>query len=172
MWLKPVLTILLFYFFALLQTSFFANFGFFGSLPNLVFILFFLLVFFEDKKSSHLILFYAVISGFFLDVFSATYFGYSIIALIIIGILFKKIQNMLSEKKNDKYPIVYFILLFLISFTVYDILLKFALTKFNWASFLSEISYNLLVAIIGFLIYKKYFLRDRNDNQLKLYAKI
>ena len=76
MWKKIVAPILLFYFFALLQTSFFVHFSLFGVVPDLVFILYFGFTFYSIKKNQLLgnarvyeMVFLAITAGFFLDIF-------------------------------------------------------------------------------------------------------
>lgn len=150
MWARALIIILLFYFFAVLQNSFLAHFNIFGAVPNVLFIFFFLLIFFEGQKSYYQIISWSVVAGFFLDIFSPSYFGVSIIVLLLIGILTKKIINFLKEKK-DKYPVVYFIPLFLGFFMSYEIILRLS---FNWIIYV-EIIYNLTLAFLGFYIYKK-----------------
>jgi len=166
MWKKLLVIILLFYLFALLQNSFLAHFGLFGAVPNLVFILFFILAFFSARGGpafSWEDFFYAAAAGFFLDVFSYTYLGPSIILLIIIGLVFKKIQSLLKNKE-DKYPFIYFLFLFLISFLVYSLFFSLYLyllepgkipMNFGIKAIFSTI-YNLFIASIFFFIYKKF----------------
>ncbi len=169
MWQKPVIIILLFYFFVLLQNSFFTHFNLFGAIPNLVFILFFLLVFFEGRSKGFLahsetnyqVFFIAAIAGIFLDIFSYTYIGPSIVILIMVGFLLKKIQSLLKNKE-DKNPFVYFLPLFLVSLLLYGILsgLYFhfldpnkIITSFGIGTILTII-YNLLIVSVLFYIYK------------------
>lgn len=121
MWQKTLVIIFLFYFFALLQNSFFTHFNLFGVIPNLVFIIFFLLVFFERKDNNYQIIFLAITAGIFLDIFSFTYIGPSIISLIIIGILLKNAQSLLKNKR-DIYPFIYFLPLFIIFLLIYNLL--------------------------------------------------
>jgi len=161
--------ILLFYFLALLQNSFFTHFNLLGSVPNLVFILFFLLVFFEKKKKNYLIIPLAIVAGLFLDIFSYTYIGPSIVLLIIIGIVLKKIQSLLKNRE-DNYPFVYFLPLFLICFAVYEALLMISLHFFDLSHtlinfdlrFAAGIVYSLFFAIIGFWIFKKHAKKIQN----------
>ena len=167
MWFKYLIIILLLYFFALLQNSFFAHFNLFGAVPNLVFVFFFLLVFFEKPDKNLRVIFYAIIAGLFLDVFSCAYLGASIILLIIIGFLIKKIQSLLKEKK-DKHPFVYFLSLFLISLAIYDLLMQaclyfLSLPYLNMSFgiyFFGRMVYSLLFAIAGFHVYKKIVKKD------------
>ena len=154
--------ILLFYFLALLQNSFFTHFNLLGAVPNLVFILFFLLVFFEKKKKNYLIVPLAIVAGFFLDIFSYTYIGPSIVLLIITGIVLKKIQSLLKNRA-DNCPFIYFLPLFLIFFVVYEILLMIYLHFFGLSHalmdfdlrFAAGIAYSLFFATLGFWIFKK-----------------
>ena len=174
MWQKILITFILFYIFVLLQISFFAYFNLYGTVPNLVFILFFLLVFFEKNGRNYQIIIYAAMAGVFLDIFSYTYLGPSIILLIILGFLLKKAQELL-RKGEDDYPFVYFSSLFVIFILAYYILsgmclyfldpskIKFSL---GLATFIST-AYNLIAASILFFIYKKYF-HPENNRQLDL----
>ena len=79
MWLKSILIFFLFWLFAIAQNSFFAHFNLFGAVPDIVFILFFLLVFFESFENYYQIIFYAVVAGFFADIFSVfTYIAFGL----------------------------------------------------------------------------------------------
>jgi len=169
-WFWPIITIFLFYFFALLQSSFFIYFNLFGAIPNLIFTLFFILVFFSKKDSYYITIFYAILAGLFLDIFSVSQLGISIILLMIIGVLIKKMQSSLNEKP-DNYPFVYFLSLFLVSFLAYCLMLKaslyflnpgFAVITLNY-KFLAEIIYSLFFAVIGFYIGKK-FIKQNTKN--------
>ena len=169
MWQKTLAIIFFFYLFSLLQTSFFAHFNLFGTIPNLVFILFFLLVFFSAGVPSGSGLafgwegiFYALVAGIFLDIFSYTYIGPSIIFLLIIGFLLKKTQSLLKNRE-DSYPFIYFLPLFVIFFLAYDLscgfyfyffgLNKIAITLGTQTIF--SVIYNALIASVLFYIYKK-----------------
>ena len=147
MWLKYLAVFILFYFFAVLQNSFFAHFISLGALPNFIFILFFLLTYFE--KNNYSIIYYAVLGGSFLDLFSAGYFGLSIILFLAAGFILKKIETLLKERQGDGYPFAYFLPLFFILFVIYDFILKF---DFN----LLEIICNLIIASAAFFIYKRF----------------
>lgn len=165
--LKYLVITLLFYFFAVLQNSFFVHFNILGIAPNFVFILFFILIFFSSHKGlySWEDLFYSVIAGFLLDVFYYSYFGVSFVLLSIIVVIIKKLLSSLKQRK-DKHSIVYFIPLFSIFFTIYDLLSGAYFYFFSvpgssavsfdisWI-FLVKIIYNFIFAVIGFYIYKK-----------------
>jgi len=153
-WFWPIITILLFYFFALLQSSFLIYFNLFGTVPNLIFILFFILVFFSEKDSYYRLFFCAIMAGTFLDIFSVSKFGISIILLTLIGLAVKKIQTLLKER-DDNYPFAYFFSLFLGSLLAYNLLSQNISINFN-QRFFTEIVYSSVIAILGFFIYKKF----------------
>jgi hypothetical protein len=165
---KLLVIIFLFYFFALLQNSFLIYFDLFGAIPNLVFILFFLLVFFEKKNkvgqtyNNYIVVSIAILAGTFSDIFSYVYLGISIIILMIIGITLKNIQLALMNTEEN-YPFIYFLPLFIISLLVYNFVLDlyiFAeepikiITFFSIGTVISLI-YNLFIASVLFYIYKK-----------------
>jgi rod shape-determining protein MreD len=164
-WILPIISILLFYLLAILQTSFFMYFNLFGALPNLVFTLFFLLIFFNSKNQYLPAVFFGFFAGLFLDIFSIFPIGSSIILLTIVGLLVKKIQSLLKEKKED-YPFIYFIVLFAISLVIYELLLrKFAINL----KLVLEIIYSSIFATTGFFIYKKFFKQDKNNKTNRLF---
>lgn len=188
MWIKYPILILAFYFLALFQASFFAHFSVLGIVPNFVFIFFFLIVFLSvaDSISAPKLgpkifwknLFYAILAGFFLDLFYFPFFGASIISLVIISVSAQKIFSSLREQK-DKYPLNYFLILFLGSFLFYEIASalsvyfisngKFFLINFGWV-FVFKIMYNLLVAFVGFYICKYLQKLYASNRQLKLFG--
>ena len=170
MWVKYIFIFFIFYFLAVLQNDFFAHFNLFGAIPNLVFVIFFMLIFFTKKRSYYEVFFYAISAGLFLDFFSYTYFGVSIISLLIIGFIVKKIQDMLQEKKNDKFPFVYFLPLFLGSLIVYNFLSSIFISKFYFGS-VPGIIYNLLIACLAFFAFKKFLNLGFDDRQLNLFEK-
>lgn len=175
MWAKYLLIVFLLYVFALLQNSFFTHFNLLGINPNLVFILFILLIFFEKKPSNFLNIYFAVVSGFFLDIFSSIPLGWSILVLIFIGYLIKKIKEILSEK-NDTHPYVYFAIVFTVSFFAYSFLLNLVVYfiadsnvffSFNLI-FWYKLLYNLILASAFFFVYKK-FMIENNSRQQRLF---
>lgn len=148
MWIKPLVAIILFYFSAILQNGFFAHFVLFGASLNLIFVFFFVFVFFEKQRDYSRPLFYAIIAGLFLDIFSYASLGISIVLLIIIAFLIKKTQSLLKEEK-DNFSLVRFMLLFSASFILYSLLLQARV-------FIFEIIYNLFFAVLAFYACKKY----------------
>jgi len=182
MWKKILIVIFLFYFFALLQKSFFTHFSLFGFVPNLVFILFFLLVFFEGKflpalsGKNYQIIFLAATAGFFLDIFSSPYLGPFIVLLAIIGISLKKAQALLKNR-SDNYPFIYFLPLFVFFLLIYDILsdlyLNFLVANKIVIIFDARIIFflicNAIIASIFFYVYKKFFEAIFDERQLRLF---
>jgi cell shape-determining protein MreD len=177
MWLKLLTIAVLFYVLGLIQNSFFVHFNIFGTVPNFIFTLFFILIFFSfyEKNYGWEALIYSVIAGFFLDIFYYSYFGASFLLFLIISIVVKKIFNYLKQKK-EKYPIAYFVLLFFVSLIIYEALLRAYFYFFidaepkiiswdlGWV-FLIKIIYSLVFAIIGFFIYKKLFIGTRDHQK-------
>ena len=151
MWLRLSIIFLLFIFLGILQTSFLVHFNIIGANLNLIFILFYLIVFFERSQKYIQGIFSAIVAGFFLDALSSFYFGISFIYLLIITFIIKYILHLLKKKRGE-YPIIYFTPLFVLSFIIYSLVLRIT---FNWI-FLIEIVYNLVFALFGFYIYKKF----------------
>lgn len=160
-WVWAILTILLFYFLALLQTSFIIHFTFWGIIPNFLFIVFFIYAFFVQKKPYLKIILIGFLAGFLLDVFSVLSIGISISLLIILGFITKKTQLMLKEGE-DNLPYGYFMTLFVVNFVVYCLAIKLCyyfiginlLRSIFVYGFLLEIIYNAIFASIGFYMAK------------------
>ncbi|MCX6722377.1 MAG: rod shape-determining protein MreD [Candidatus Staskawiczbacteria bacterium] len=164
MFKKVLLIIILFYIFALLQSSFFTNFSLFGAIPNLIFIFFFLLVFFIKKENNYQLFILALMAGLLLDILSYSYLGMSIVLLVVIGFLLKKVQSSLRNRGDDKYPFAYFLPLFAIFFVIYNLCfglyLYFVGLTAVPASFglegIFSLIYNLIIASGFFYIYKRW----------------
>ena len=77
--IKYTITTILFFVLSLIQSSFLPFFSIVGQIPNLVFILFYVILFFDNRGESF---FWAILVGFLLDVFMPSYFGISIISLL------------------------------------------------------------------------------------------
>jgi len=179
MWLKYLVITLLFYFFAILQNSFLIHFNVFGITPNFILIFYFLLLYFSPYGGPALgweNSFYAIIAGFFLDVFLHSYFGVSIISLLITMFLVKKALQLLWNR-GDEHTLLYFIPLFAVYLVIYDaflnIILFFSSPSFvnfnaNW-TFIITLVYNMAFALLGFYICKKFNLFKDLDRQLKLF---
>ncbi len=97
---RIVVLIILFYFLALLQTSFLVHFSILGLIPNLIFILVIFWNLFE-KPEHFLGVFNALIGGFFLDVFSNRIIGFNILILLAIALFIK-----LVFKKHVRIPVI------------------------------------------------------------------
>ena len=169
MWFKYLLITLIFYIFTLLQISFLPYVTMINLMPNFIFTLFFILIFFDEKNERF---FTALIAGFFLDLLLPFYFGVSIISILVIYFLHKLI-NYFFKKDQNKYLIFYFITIFSISFILYNLLLYLFSIIFHFGFILGwnimmSLIYNLIFAIIGFYTYKKFVKQNDPENQLKL----
>lgn len=159
---KILILVLFFYLFTLFQNSFLANFSIYGVVPNFVLILVCLLSFFE-KPHEYFGLFSVLIAGFFLDIFSSSFLGASILSLIIIYFFIKKTIHLLWDI-SKKYSIFYFIPIFIFSVILYDFFFGLFFYFSNYSGFLFprvsilliRITYNLIFAIIGFYLVHKY----------------
>lgn len=163
MWPRLLVIFLLFGLLGILQTSFLVHFHIMGANLNLIFILFYLIFFFEESQKYIQGIFSAITAGFFLDALSSFYFGISLIYLLIIVFISKYIIYLLS-KKSGAYPIVYFIPLFALSFITYNFFLIITIYFLNLPHimpvlspiFLIKVVYNLIFALFGFYIYKSF----------------
>lgn len=172
MFILYLFVIALFYFFAILQNSFLIHFSMLGSVPNLVLILFFLLIFFEEKDNYFIPIFYAIGAGLILDLFFSIYFGVSMFIFLIIVFMIKIARKTLQERDNN-FPFIYFLPLFTISLIIYNSLQRLFISNFNFAKVLLifnqglifEIIYNLIVVSIAFYFFKK--LLKLNEGKLR-----
>ncbi len=167
MWTRLFAVIFLFYVLGLFSNNFFVHFAVWGARLDFIFIFFFILVFFskDNRIFSFESLFYCFVAGFFADIFSLSRLGTSFVLFLLFFAIFKKIFNSLKQKK-DKRPIVYFTPLFLGFFTAYNFFLaaySYFFPYFEAASsgqdilsfiFLIKVAYNLMIAVLGFYIYK------------------
>jgi cell shape-determining protein MreD len=150
--LKSLLIFFLFYFFALAQNSFLMRISPILAGLNFVFIFFILFVFFKQNIGYFQIIFWAIIAGLFLDIFSPALFGLSIFLLILIGTSIKKV-NQLFKISEDKYPFWQFLIIFLISYIVFNFL------NLSWLLIIN-LAMNLILALIGFWIFKFFFKKN------------
>lgn len=166
---RPLIFVALFYIFALLQTSFLPHFAIAGHVPNLVFILFILLIFFKEEH----LFFYAALAGFLLDIFFFPYIGISIAALFALWGAYKIIARIL-KLNQDSYHILNFAISFIMSFLLYHVILLvlswvFRFTPiFGW-NLLIGLAYNGILALIGFFVFKRFSTNEEDKNQLKLF---
>jgi rod shape-determining protein MreD len=153
---KILISIILFYILALVQTSFLIHFDIYGANLNLILIAIVLISFFE-KAERRRGLVVAAIGGFYLDLFSNLQIGVSILALVVLVFLIKKAVKVFKEEN-----ILYFVPIFVLTFVFYGLFsvlltsglrLSFPPLWFNKLKLL-EIGYNLVVGIIGFYLIK------------------
>jgi len=87
---KTIISVVIFFFLAVLQTSFFAHFSFWGTVLNLVIIAVLLVNLLEEKKNK-LGLICAFSGGFFLDVLSLSngIFGFYVLVCLFIAFFIK-----------------------------------------------------------------------------------
>lgn len=163
MWIKYLFITLLFYFFAILQNSFLPHFSIFGIIPNIILIFYFLLIFFEKTDKFYLGTFGAFAAGFFLDILSHSFFGISIVLLLAMMVLIKKALQLLWNRTGE-YSLLYFFPLFIVYIMFYNLFLS----DFNasWI-LLVEVAYNLVFALLGFYIFKKFNI-FKNSNKWDL----
>ena len=88
MYKKIIIFIILFYFLALIQTSFMVHFSIWGLIPNLIFLSVVIWNIFE-KSNNNFGIYQAFAAGFFLDIFSSRIIGFNIIILISLAIVIK-----------------------------------------------------------------------------------
>lgn len=147
----------------LLQYSFLPHFSIMGIVPNILFILFFLFLFFGENTSHFDVILTTFTIGFFMDIFSPHYFGAKTLFLLILLFLLKTIMHFVQERQ-EKYFLIYFITLFLVAFTLYSAILEFTTLK----SLLIALVYNTSLVTISFFIY--HFFHNQNSRQLKLFT--
>lgn len=157
---KFLFTFLLFYFLVVFQTSFLVSFSIKGQVPNFVLIALFLITFLGKEMSSFFPI-ESFLAGFFLDLFSSKTFGLSIVILVVITFLLKKI---LKGLRVDNFASFAFLLpIFLIdyelSIAVFDFLILKKQIPFNfWLTYVNPvlvgISYTFISGLIIFACLK------------------
>lgn len=172
MWFKYPIIVFSFIFLALFQNSFLSYFTIVGFIPNLLFALFFIIVFLEESTQFYEGIFTAILAGFAIDLFMPFYFGGAIFSLLLVYIFIKTILYFLRERKNE-YLLLYFIPIFLISFAMYKAsvytLLNFPHLQFNIdRNNFIELTYNLILALVMLLICL-YANSSKRDRQLTLF---
>jgi rod shape-determining protein MreD len=173
MWLKLLLITLVFFLVACVQNSFLPHTTIMGVAPNIIFILFFVLVFFEKKDAYYRGFFLAIIAGFISDLFLSSYFGASIISFLATYLAIKTMLYFLKERQ-EKYLLVYSIPMFLLCLAIYNSLL-YALVHFPYIkvtvdkNILIELLYNTVVALVVFFLAKTIYYKKPKDRQLTLF---
>jgi len=167
MWFKYPLIILLFFVLAIFQASFLPHFSIFGIAPDLVFIAFFTLIFFEKPHHYYEGVFFTITAGSILDLFSTSRFGAAIGTLFLLYFITKTMVYFLKESRHQ-FPIFYFFPIFLISFILY-VMIQRGLTGFYDGRFflnqqmLIALVYNTIIALLVFYLYPA-----KSPKQLKL----
>ena len=85
-----LITLVIFYLLALLQTSFFVHFRMWGVVPNFIFILIIFINVFE-KPQNNAGLLAGFVGGFFLDIFSSNFIGFYAFIMLVAAFLIKLI---------------------------------------------------------------------------------
>jgi len=169
--MRKVFFVLLLIIGALLQQSFLPYFSIMGAFPNLIFIVFFLAVFFEEKHQYYWGILFAGLCGLVLDIFSPFRFGYSIIILAILY-LATKVSIYMIKERQDKYLVFYFAPMFLVAYSLYIILINlfahFPRIGVTWQEGVASLVYNVLVALVIFYLYQ-WFQRATSHRQLRLF---
>ncbi len=159
MWLKYPVLIVMFILGAIVQSSLWPYFAIAGVVPNLIFVLFFLIIFFEKKQEYILGFFMALLAGVLLDITMSLNFGVSIVSLLVIYIVYKMVSRFLKEAQG-KNLVFYFAMVFSVAFLGYQAVAG--------ASTIPGLAYSLVVAIAIFYLYKNFGAKKSDDNQLKL----
>lgn len=171
-WLKYIIFFALFFFLALFQASFLPYFAIASASANLVFVLFFLVIFFERDRGFENGFFAAVVAGFFSDMFLPSYFGLSIATFLIIYFA-NKFSSRLFREGESPYLVFYFTGAFCLSLLAYQTALYGASSllgfefHFGVTPLIASLLYSLAFALPGFYLFKALFSKD-TDNQLKL----
>ena len=138
---------------------------------NLIFVLFFVLVFFEEKNQYYRGIFLSLLAGTILDIFSPYSFGYSILSLLIIYGIIKIMMHFITQTKYV-YLLLRFMLVFTGTFFFYNELMHILahLPRISFTAditMLTRLCINLIFATIAFFIYIKYIKHE--NRQLKLF---
>jgi|GEM_PF-5379075 len=167
---KLIPIILLLFVVTLLQMSFLPGLMPFGIVPNLAFVIYFCVIFFEDPSRYQDGLMVTIAAGFFLDVFFSPMFGVAIGSLLAIYALVKVSYHFLNDQQG---PLLFFsfVILFVIGIVAYSAAIEYATGSpiiGNSAALLVTVAYNLLAACLGFYGYQISIRRSQRTKQLKL----
>ncbi len=167
--LKYFLTLLSFFVVSVFQTSFLAFFKISGGAANLIFLLFIALVYFLGTKDYNYGLFLSIIAGFFSDVFSNLFFGFSVIVFIALFLSVKYIFYIIKESDQTN-SIVYFLAVFSGCFLTYGIILRVALGDIAINKiFLAGFLYNLFLAYCIFYLFNFLKVSLTKNRQLNVF---
>lgn len=165
--MKHFFIIIIFFFLALLQTSFLIHFPVNGVTPNIVLICLVLFTFFFCKKSiierdeglsdKNFVFWFGFWAGLFLDFFYALFFGAMIIIFILISIGIKKGFYILNNANALSFSLFLFlsIIFYNLGLLIFSAILGIPyLHLFQLNLFLTQVFYNLIIALPLFYIIK------------------
>ena len=89
---KILISIIIIYFLTLLETSFFVHFNIFRWIPNVILLYVIIFNIIESPKKYGGV-YISIVAGFFVDIFSSNFIGYSIIIFLATSLLLKLIFN-------------------------------------------------------------------------------
>ena len=156
-----------------LQRSFLPYFSVMSAIPNLVFTIFFLLIFFEPKYEYATGIFAVTAAGFLLDIPLSPYFGIAMGSLVAVYAFRKAIIFFLKEGTGN-YRMFHFLALFCAGFLGYQGLLHAGLVLVGRPEPLGltpviSLLYSLPFAVAGFYLYNLVAERQAQNKQLKLF---
>ncbi len=165
-----LLLLIIFFAAAIIQASFLPLFAVFGAVPNLLFIIFFLVIFFEPQQQYQTGFFAAIVAGLLSDVYG-TYFGVSVVIFLLVYFFKKAVGHFMKESSGK--TVSNYMLLFVICLVLHIILFSLASLVAAAPSVIAfstviAILYSALVAVVGFYIARALFFAKEPDNQLKL----
>jgi cell shape-determining protein MreD len=158
---KNLILFLTFYILILFQTSFLIVFAVKGRVPNLVlFFLFWLTFFISSLKRKDSILtgvsWETFFAGFFLDIFSAHFIGFSVLILFLNVFLIEKVLKNLE--KHNFFTFAFFLLIFQTLYAFFLSLVDYFPGKLNFSFFFELLSaqliLNLPLAVISFVLFR------------------
>lgn len=170
-WLKYIIIAVLFFIFSWLQASFFPYFSILGATPNLVFILFFIIAFFDQSSGRAMSITAAIIAGIISDLFLLLPFGTSVAVFLVVYFVYRLTSHFLHSGQSN-YLVLYFVGMFSALFLVYHSLMYlvgmlFPIEAGLGATMFMGLMYSLVVALLGFCLGQTFFYQN-SDNQLKL----
>jgi len=165
--------LILFFISALVQQNMFPRLHIAGNVPNFVFTLFFVLLFFQNIRDHKEGFFLAIVAGSITDLFSTFYPGTSIVILLTVCGVFKITVYFLNQMQ-EKYQFIYFVLLYSLFSMLYNIAYNMAayfphiLSALNPYVFV-QLAYSLPIAVLVFSIYQYIIIKSKANRQLTLF---
>ncbi len=172
MWTKLSVVTLIFFLLTLIQNTFLTHISLLGVAPNVVFTLFFTVVFFQKFDEHYLDIFFAIIVGFFIDIYSISFFGPGIVSLVLVYVVIKTAIYFIKEGMGS-YMLLYFLPLFLVCLIFYQACYRIfsntgagilALDRLDYIS----LGYHTILALLVFFAYQ-YIDRLVSPRQLSLF---